>query len=91
MTTTAEKLKAAFEYVRTGQQPQITLKFDTPETMLLTQAAHELAVALGQVKSLKATLEVYAKPEFYAELPPSRAKDDQGQMARNVLQVYFPE
>lgn len=47
--------------------------------------------ALNRAVVCAEALMVYAPPEFYVELPPSRALDDEGQYARNKLAQAFPE
>lgn len=61
------------------------------EHTALRDANVRLSELLFLAASLADALVVYADPAFYAELPPSRASDDQGQRARNALDQAYPE
>ena len=62
-----------------------------PNRRLLVNAATELRECFQRLTVVTDGLAVYTDPDFYLELPPSRALEDQGQHARDKLEQAFPE
>lgn len=64
---------------------------NSPESMAIKDGQVRLAELLHRLNQAAAGLQPYTDPDFYRELPPSLALDDQGQHARNKLEQAFPE
>lgn len=63
----------------------------TAEHAAIQNAAVQLDQLLHRCNTLADGLLPYTDPDFYLELPPSRALDDQGAHARDKLEQAFPE
>jgi hypothetical protein len=90
MTNSYEKLGELYQYVQAGGVPKITLNQDSEETQILGEAWTALMKAEGHVRVLREALVVYANEFFYDELPPSKALEDRGDIARRVLNETDP-
>lgn len=80
-----EKARAGLAEVLIGFQP------GTPEHSAIRDANAELSALLNRCNVLADGLLPYTDPDFYLELPPSRALEDQGTHARFKLEQAFPE
>ncbi len=76
-----------------GELSKVLTEFQPGSTShtAIRDANVKLSELLFLCSTLADALIVYADPAFYAELPPSRAIDDQGQRARNALERALPE
>lgn len=63
----------------------------SPEHSAIRNANVHLDALLHRCNTLADGLLPYTDPDFYLELPPSRALDDQGTHARDKLEQAFPE
>ena len=79
------KAKARIKAALGGYRP------DTPEYQALVDANVQIDQLLHRCNVLADGLLPYTDPDFYRELPPSLALDDQGQHARDKLEQAFPE
>jgi hypothetical protein len=87
MSTELDALTALYGYARKGLQPRLTLTYENDPTNTIGAAVTALGNAEDQVKTLTAALAVYAAPTFWDELPPSKASNDKGDLARSTLQM----
>jgi hypothetical protein len=62
-----------------------------PDRVPLGEAEAMLREAAVTIAQLGDALVVYSEPDFYAELPPSLASDDQGEHADRALEQVFSE
>jgi hypothetical protein len=87
----AEKV-AEYKQAAAGLLPLIdTLPPAHPDRVPLREAEAMLREAAVEVSQLGGALNVYSAPNFYENLPPSRATEDGGAHARNVLEQVFSE
>lgn len=63
----------------------------TAEHSAIAAANVMLSALLNRCNTLADGLQPYTDPDFYRELPPSRALEDQGQHARDKLNEALPE
>lgn len=77
--------KARLAELLVGFQP------GSDEHSAIRAANVRLGELLHRCNTLADGLLPYTDPDFYLELPPSRALDDQGQHARGRLEQAFPE
>ena len=63
----------------------------SPEHSAIRNANVYLDLLLHRCNTLADGLLPYTDPDFYRDLPPSLAKDDQGEFARGKLEQAFPE
>jgi hypothetical protein len=77
-------LHELFKAVRTGTQ--VTLNYDAPETAVIGEAVSELITKTEYIRQLREVLSIYANEYFYDELPPSKASEDRGKLARAMLE-----
>lgn len=90
----AERLQAKLQLIKASVAWLDALaasKDPGPERNGLREAEATLAECGDSLSKLGEALNVYAPPEFYENLPPSRATEDGGQHARNVLEYVFSE
>ena len=87
MSTELEALSSLHQYARKGLQPRLTLQYENEPTNTIGAAVTALGNAEDRLKTLTAALEVYAAPTFWDELPPSKASNDKGDLARATLQL----
>ena len=67
------------------------LEVTDPRRVPLREAEAMLREAAVTIAQLGDALVVYSEPDFYAELPPSKAADDQGEHADRALEQVFSE
>ena len=84
------RIAELYRYVRDGKQPVITLGYDADATHVIGEAYTLLLNLDANVKTLRKALEVYSKEAFYEELPPSKALEDWGALARQALNETDP-
>lgn len=84
-------LMALYGDIRDGKRHEVVLNYDAEETKLIGTAAAALVKAVEDNRKLREILAVYANEFFYDELPPSKAKEDRGAMARRVLNETHPD
>jgi hypothetical protein len=65
---------------------QVTLNYDAPETTVIGLAVGELIDKTEKIRQLREVLAIYANEYFYDELPPSKASEDRGKLARAILE-----
>lgn len=83
---------AEYNAAAAGLLPVIgALEPTDPRRVPLAEAEAMLREAAVTIAQLGAALLVYSDADFYAELPPSRASDDQGEHADNTLEQVFSE
>lgn len=72
---------------------EVLVKFQpgTADHSAIANANVQLDQLLNRCNVLADGLLPYTDPDFYLELPPSRALDDQGAHARDKLEQAFPE
>ena len=63
----------------------------TPTHSAIRDAGAQIAQLLNRCNVLADGLLPYTDPDFYADLPPSRATDDLGVFAAGKLEQAFPE
>lgn len=61
------------------------------ERKVVRNAAVQLRSAATKIATLGDRLLPYSDPDFYRDLPPSRATEDQGKHAANGLEMVFSE
>jgi hypothetical protein len=90
MSKALTDLQELYQYVRAGKQPAVILGYDSAETAVIGYGYTALLNAEEQIRRLRFALEVYSKEAFYEELPPSKAIEDKGALARQVLNETDP-
>lgn len=88
--------KAAKVSAYTSAAAGAKLVFDSfevtdPRRLVVAEAEAMLREAAVTIAQLGDALVVYSEHDFYAELPPSKAADDQGEHADRALEQVFSE
>jgi len=82
----------AYQAAAAGLLPIVgALEPTDPRRVPLREAETMLREAAVTIAQLGDALVVYSEPDFYAELPPSKAADDQGEHADRALEQVFSE
>ena len=87
MSPELSALMSLYRYARDGKQPRIVLDYEGEPTTAIGAAATALGNAEDRLKTMMAALATYAEPSFWDELPPSKASNDRGDIARSTLQA----
>jgi hypothetical protein len=87
----AEKLKPIFEAAQQLDALTSWTELDAARRSLVINAAVQIRTAAQRIATLGDRLLPYSDPDFYANLPPSRATEDQGQFAASGLEIVFSE
>lgn len=67
------------------------IQLDNAQRSILSNAAVQLRTAANQITKLGDGLNPYTDPDFYRDLPPSLASEDQGKHAASAFEYVFSE
>jgi hypothetical protein len=67
------------------------VQLDAAQRSIIRNAAAQLNTAANRISTLGDSLLPYSNPDFYVNLPPSRATEDQGKHAASGLEIVFSE
>lgn len=81
-------IEAVNELYNRAKTTNITLERGSPDYSVLGIAFRMLVGSKDTINDQLEIIRVYADPEFYKELPPSKASLDRGQYAKQYLAMF---
>lgn len=86
-----EKLKPIFEAAQQLDALVKLVELTAADRSIAINAAVQLRTAANRIATLGDRLLPYSDPDFYRDLPPSLAAEDQGKHAAAGLEIVFSE